>query len=180
MKLKVLAGVLVFLIVLNLATIGTFLYVHFTRAPGPPALLAPEEIQRGPARMGRPWFRRLPSEDRDELFSLLREFHAETRDLRTKLRSLENRIFEIMQNDPVAAAAVDSLLEEAAAVRLDISRVATRKLIEAKTILPPEEQRMFFDSILQARPGPRMTRGLGDGPYFRVRGPGIAPDSLER
>jgi hypothetical protein len=59
-----------------------------------------------------------------------------------------------MQLDPVPTARVDSLLGEISAARLEISRIAARKLIEAKTVLPPEEQRMFFDAILGARPTP--------------------------
>jgi hypothetical protein len=183
MKLRVLVGVLGFLIILNLATIGTFLYVHFTRPPRPSLSLAPDEGFRGrPRAAGRPWLRRLPSEDREELVGLLREFHGETRDLRLKLRSLEDQIFDLMQNDPVSVVTVDSLLGEVAAVRLDISRVATRKLIEAKTILPREEQRMFFDSILQARPAPRGMHGPGpdDEPFSEERAPRGGPDSLQR
>ncbi len=182
MKLKILVGVLGFLIVLNLATTGTFLYVHFTRPSKPPMFLAPGEGSRGAPRAGRPWMHRLPSEDRDELLGLLREFHGETRELRMKLQSLEDRIFDLMQDDPVRTAAVDSLLTEAASVRLEISRVATRKLIEAKSVLPPEEQRMFFDAILQARPGPHMMRGPGpgDGLRFDEHEPRGGPDSLRR
>lgn len=182
MKLKILVGVLVFLIMLNLATIGTFLYVHFTKTPQSSRFLAPGDGPRGAPRGGRPWLHRLPSEDRDELLRLLGEFHSETRNLRTKLQSIEDRIFDFMQDDPVRTAAVDSLLTEAASVRLEISRVATRKLIEAKSVLPPEEQRMFFDAILQARPGPRTMRGPahGQGPLFDERAPVGGPDSVPR
>jgi hypothetical protein len=178
MKLKVLVGALVFLIVVNLATIGTFLYVHFTRRPFPPAAEAPEFPPRD-ASMRRPGLHRLPTEDREALAGLLNEFHSETEDLRTKLRALEGGVFDLMEKDPVPVARVDSLLEEISRVRFEISRIATRKLIEAKGILPPEEERVFFDAILQARPAPRMFQGSrhGERPFGGRRG-SARPDSL--
>jgi hypothetical protein len=179
MKLKVLVGALVFLVVLNLATIGTFLYVHFTGPRMPRMMGAPEHPRRdGPAGR-RPWLNRLPSENREALVGLLGEFHSETQDLRTTLHTLEGDVFDLMQIDPVPVARVDSLLGEASRVRLEISRIATRKLIEAKGVLPPEEQRVFFESILQARPDPRSIHDFRhrDRP-FGGRKRGAPPDSF--
>jgi Spy/CpxP family protein refolding chaperone len=168
MKLKVLVGFLGFLIVLNLATIGTFLYVHFTKPPTPAAFAPPDAAPRGGPMGERPWFRGLPPEQRRELVALLEEFQQETSEERTKLRTLEGDVFRLMQNDSIPAARVDSLLEEISHVRLGISRAAIHKLVKAKTVLTPEEQRMFFDAILQARPAlfrdrvpPRGERAFG-------------------
>jgi len=179
MKLKVLVGVLVFLIVLNFATIGTFLYMHFTRPEMPPMADDPGFPPRDGASMRRPGLHRLPSEDREILVGLLGELHSETEGLRTKMRDLEGGVFDLMQSDPVPEARVDSLLAEISEVRLEISRIATRKLIEAKGVLPPEEERIFFDAILQARPAPHFSQGMRRGDrHFGGRKRGAPPDSF--
>jgi uncharacterized membrane protein len=174
MKLKILVGVLVFLIVLNLATIGTFLYMHFTR-PAPPPGYAPALAPDVPRPARAPRLRHLPPERREELVNLLREFHAETSALRARTTDLETEAFVLMQLDPVPSARVDSLLREISAARLEVSRIAAQKLIEAKAVLPPEEQRLFFDAILEARPvhrhfdGPAAGERLPDGSRRRGR-----------
>jgi len=81
MKLKVLVGVLVFLIVLNFATIGTFLYMHFTRPEMPPMADDPGFPPRDHAQTRKPWLHRLPSEDREVLARLLGGLHKETEGL---------------------------------------------------------------------------------------------------
>jgi len=180
MKLKVLVGLLVFLVVLNLAALGTFMYGHLSRPPRPPMPFMSEESPgRGAPHAERPWLRRLPPRERGELFELLQEFQHETRDLRMRAHVLEGEAFDLMQLDPVPTARVDSLLGEISAARLEISRIAARKLIEAKTVLPPEEQRMFFDAILGARPTP----GAGHEPprgerRFKGRSGRANPDTL--
>lgn len=166
MKLKILVGVLVFLIVVNLATIGTFLYMHFTR-PTPPPGLAPGLAPDVPDPARAPRLRHLPPERREELVGLLREFHDETAALRVRTADLENEAFALMQLDPVPPEQVDSLLREISATRLEVSRIAAQKLVRAKAVLPPEEQRLFFKAILEARPVHRHPAGPGrdDRPF---------------
>ena len=179
MKLKILVGVLVFLIVINLATIGTFLYMHFTRPTPPPGFLSPGDAPEGVRSMRAPRLRHFPREHREELVGLLQEFHSETSVLRNRMIGLESEAFDLIQRDPVPAARVDSLLGEISTARLEISRIAARKLVEAKAVLPPEEQRVFFDAILEARPAHRPPHGPGreDRP-FDGRGHRVRADSL--
>jgi hypothetical protein len=92
---------------------------------------------------------------------------------------LEGEAFALMQLDTVPTARVDSLLGEISATRFEISRIAARKLIEAKTVLPPEEQRMFFDAILGARPTPPGGHGFHRGERrFKGRGARSEADSF--
>ena len=175
MKIKVLVGVLVFLIVLNLATIGTFLYMHFTRPEPPRVADDPGFPPRDGAHAKRPWLHRLPSENREALVGMLDELRAETQDLRDRMRGLEDEAFGLMQRDLVPVERVDSLLAQISQTRLEIGRIAARKLIEAKRILPPEEERFFFEAILEARPTPHFSReprhGMGER-RFDGRGEG--------
>jgi uncharacterized membrane protein len=158
MKLKILVGVLVFLIVLNLATIGTFLYMRFTRPEAPPGLF-PGAAPGAPHDARATRLRHLPPERREELVRLLGEFHAETAALRARTADLENEAFALMQLDPVPSARVDSLLREISSARLEVSRIAVRKIVQAKSVLPLEEQRLFFNAILEARPAHRHPAG---------------------
>ena len=164
MKLKFLVGILVFLVVVNLAAVGTFLYLQFTKPEAPERLRPWTAARPGPARSPR--LHHLPPEHRRELMELLGEFQEETSDLRTRVSRLEGETVELMQLDDVPAARVDSLLREISMARYEISRIAARKLMEAKAVLPADEQRVFFNAILEARPH-RSPQGLPD----RASGP---------
>jgi uncharacterized membrane protein len=151
-KIKLLIGVLVFLIVLNLATIGSFVYLQWSRGRDHVSILvpAPEVSRRG--REGRQLGRgmRLRKDERSELWRLLEEFRGETEALGNRVRELERRSFGLMQREPVPRDSLDNLLEEISAVRLEISRRAADKLIEASVHLTPDQQRHFYAAVLTA------------------------------
>ena len=161
MKVKLLIGVLIALIVLNLATIGSFLYWRW-RAPSSDreswAQRAPRDervVPRPPDRPEPPGPLRLSREERSQLRALLHDFRSETGDLWEKIHEDEIRLFGLMQRDEIPHAEVDSLLEDISRTRLEIRRLAVEKLIESKEYLSPQQQQRFFDSILQTRPGGR-------------------------
>lgn len=159
MKIKLLIGILVALIVLNLATIGSFVYMRW-RAPNHDteawAPRADPDHRRGPRvhRVERGF--RPSGEERKHLMDLLSEFRTQTDGLRQKIFEDENRVFDLMQKEDVARVEVDSLLEEISNSRLEMQRLAVDKLIESKAHLSPMQQQHFFDSILQTRPGGRI------------------------
>lgn len=165
MKVKLLIGVLVALIVLNLATIGSFFYWRW-KAPSRDwdswAPRASRVTRVGPSSRNRPYppapFR-LSGEERKQLMALLSEFRTETVELREKIHEDENRVFGLMQREEIPRAEVDSLLEEISRARLEMGRLAVDKLIESKAHLSPHQQQRFFDSILQSRPGGQMGKG---------------------
>jgi hypothetical protein len=165
-KVKVLIGVLVALIVLNLATIGSFMYWRW-RSPRSEVTVWPVHSPEGRRGLGaraerrreNPAFR--PSrEERQQLMALLEEFRSETGELRKKIYEDENRVLSLMQSDNVRRDEVDSLLVEISRSRLEMGRLAVGKLIESKAYLSPQQQHRFFDSIILSRPGAGMGRGL--------------------
>jgi hypothetical protein len=95
---------------------------------------------------------------------LLSEFHFDTAELRFRIHELESETFDLMHRDPVPTAQVDSLLAEISSVQLSISKIATKKMIEAKAFLSPEQQEMFFKALLGPRPD------KPGGPMFHERG----------
>jgi hypothetical protein len=182
MRLKVLVGILVFLIIVNLATIGTFLWVHFSRD-------VPEKVYRfGPRRGMRSFPEKAPgvggpmrfrTGEREKLRTLFSEFRNETQDLRDRVGALERETFELMHEDPVPVGQVDSLLKEISLVEYEISKRAAAKLIEAKKVLPPDQQSHFFNAIHRSH---MMMRG-GPGQHGPRRGQrhqreSFQPDSM--
>jgi Spy/CpxP family protein refolding chaperone len=148
MKLRIWVVVLSFLTVMNLAAVAAFLLARSDtrddrgfRGPG----LRPQFMERGPHG--------LESEGREQFMTLIHDFRTETRDLRDRAVELEQEIMEQMQRERVDRAAVDSLLREVSAVRLEISERATDKMIDAKEFLTPRQQKMFYRAILDGRPG---------------------------
>jgi uncharacterized membrane protein len=174
-KVKLLIGILVALIVLNLATMGSFVYWRWkaptpdweSRAPRPDrdSRVAPPDVPAPPAP--EPPLR-LSREERAQLRSLLSAFRSETVELRRRIHEDETRVFGLMQLDSIPRAEVDSLLDEISRARLEIGRLAVDKLIESKAYLSPHQQQRFFNSILQTRPGVRMGEG-----WHERRGRGI-------
>jgi uncharacterized membrane protein len=162
-KIKLLIGILVALIVLNLATIGSFVYMRWRAPERDLAALAPRadrdfarprDDRRGSHRPFHP-----SGDERRQLIGLLREFQSETVGIRQKIFEDEKEVFDLMQMDTVPRSTVDSLLEEISESRLEMRRMAVDKLIESKAHLSPMQQQRFFDSILQTRPGGRGGRG---------------------
>jgi hypothetical protein len=171
-KVKLLIGALIFLIVLNLATIGSFVYTQWKRgrehaawAPTPPDLQRSGRSTGDTVRSRR--HAGFGHEERAELWRLLSEFMEETAELRSKTTDLEEQVFDRMRRDPVPRAELDSLLAEIASVRLEITRRATDKLIEARAHISPEQLEHFYERILGSR-----SDGRRMGYRHRFGGPG--------
>jgi uncharacterized membrane protein len=184
MKLKVLIGILVFLIVLNLATIGTFLYVHFSQQTAEPTGRFGHRADMRAAPGMRPGIGervRFQHGEREELRAFLHQFREETRELRDRVSDLEREVFELMQTDPVPKQRVDSLLKEISLSQYEISKSAAAKMIEAKKILSPEQQTRFFEAIHRSHTmmrGESRRPGLERGQRHRRRPD--PPDSTGR
>lgn len=178
MKTKVLVGALLFLIVLNLATLGTWLYVRFMAPPDMP----PTPVGGPPELM-----RMLDDSARLRLQSVMISFRNDVMPLQRQARSVEDSIAAFLQLDPVPVDAVRRLLRRAADLRTAISERAVERLVATKKFLTPEQQRMFFRAVLDAQPrGPRAGEGPGRGPGMGM-GPGMhqgppfgRPDPMER
>jgi hypothetical protein len=149
-KLKLLVGTLLFLIVLNLATIGSFLYSQWrqgSRYEAPP-VAHPGDRRGERARHTH----RIAPENREELRRLLGQLHEETADLREQINELETEAVGLLERDPVPRDSLDRIVEQIAGLRLEVNRRALDKLIESKVHLDPQQQRIFFRMVLGSRP----------------------------
>ncbi len=146
MKLKILIGVLVFLILVNLATIGSFFYFQMHRPDHPP----------GGVFDGRPPhdMMRLGAEKRAQLRELLENFHQITRADQQQLHQSTDELFELLQSDSASTEEIDNALQSIETLRSKINHKMIETLLQAKTFLSPKEQKRFFNSMMRARPGP--------------------------
>jgi len=158
MKVKILVGILVFLIVVNLATLGSFLYMQWRNPPQP-------EFQR--MGQGPRVELNLDKSQRQQLRALLREFRTETEPLNDQIHQVEDEIFALLQEDAVDPGQVEDKLKEIAALRLEINKRIIEKFHETREFLSPVQQQHFYRSLMQARPGP-----MGPGPRFQRGRPG--------
>jgi Spy/CpxP family protein refolding chaperone len=151
MKTKVLVGILLFLIVVNLSTIGVFV-VHMLRGPKEAELMSPEGGR--PAGMMAPEtpMMRLQPEVRERMHKLMMTFREDTRDLQQKIFVLEDTTVALLKNDPPPMGHITDNLKQISDLRLLINQKAIHNLLQAKSFLPPEQQDMFFRAIMQARP----------------------------
>lgn len=172
MKVKLLVGALVFLIIVNLTALGSYLYVQMNRPePSQFGIAGDESMPRNrlPNRPGA----RLDREQLTQLRNLLENYQRETKELTMEIDQLEMATFTLLQQIPVPEDQLMENLEKISALKLDISKAAVRKMTEAKNFLEPDQQIRFFNMIMKAGPG--MNR-----PRMRHRYPGnlVKPDSL--
>jgi hypothetical protein len=170
MKLKLLVGILVILIAVNLATIGSYLYRmnkhgdHFRHKAPLPWLSHPERPGGMPSdRPGHALRGKLNRAERERLMQLLSELRMETEDLRILIHDMESEVMMALRQDTIPRDRVDSLLHEISTVHLQISQKATNKMIEAKSHLSTEQQELFYDAMLRARaygPGNAGMKGM--------------------
>jgi Spy/CpxP family protein refolding chaperone len=151
MKTKVLVGILLFLIIINLSTIGVFVF-HMLQGPKEAEPMTPEGGR--PIGMMAPEspMMRLQPEVRERMHKLMTSFREETRELQQKIFVLEDTTVALLKNDPPPMGRITDNLKQISDLRLLINQKAIHNLLQAKSFLPPEQQDMFFRAIMQARP----------------------------
>ncbi|MCX6142657.1 MAG: periplasmic heavy metal sensor, partial [Ignavibacteriales bacterium] len=95
---------------------------------------------------------RLQPEVRERMHKLMTNFREETRDLQQKIFVLEDTTVALLKNDPPPMGRITDNLKQISDLRLLINQKAIHNLLQAKSFLPPEQQDVFFRSIMQARP----------------------------
>jgi Spy/CpxP family protein refolding chaperone len=151
MKIKLLVGALVFLIVVNLVTIGSFFYFQWQKPPRDDRPFGPP-----PAMMD------LRPEQHQQLREKMQQFMTKTRPQKEKISQLTEEILQLLQSDPVDKDAINSKMQEISQLRLELSYKAIDQFIEMKTFLSPEQQKHFFRQLMETRPMPGRGPGMED------------------
>lgn len=154
MKTKVLVGVLVFLIVVNLVTLGTYLFITLTKPPEPRFPMGPRGMMMGEGRRGMGMGpMSFDDEQRHELMSHMMELHEEVQPLRDSVMELEREALELLKQETIPLDEVDRTLARIAELKLRMSQAATRKVVDAKSSLTPEQQEFFISMIIRSQSG---------------------------
>lgn len=152
MKVKLLVGALLFLIAVNLATIGSYVYLRFSGTHTRPYFnreyMNRHPFGRGP---GPGPALQLNRQQRQQLFNLLKDFRQETEPQRRQIDSLERKTFQLMQQQPVQMDSINSNLKQISDIRYMISQQIIKKLMAAKSYLNPRQQHQFYNAIMRAR-----------------------------
>jgi uncharacterized membrane protein len=160
-KLKILIGVLVFLIVVNLATIGSYIYFRVQHEQA-------EFVGEFPGRFSRPPDLDLDQKQRQQLLDLRMSFQKDTREISEEIRKTRGEIYQILKQDSVPMATVEEKLRKTANLRMQIEKIAIKKLVEARHYLSPQQMDHLYRFLLMEPPQHM-------GPDFRRR-PGFLRD----
>jgi len=147
MKIKVLSGILIFSLALNLAVLGTFIYRQVD---------GPNRFERFGERPFRHPFKgemELTDEQRDELFNIFSKFRESNREAMKNIHKLEFELDEKMRAENVQIEDVDSLLNSIGALKLAQSKTALQNFLQAKKFLSVQQQEHFLRMLIQNRPG---------------------------
>ncbi len=178
MKIKLLVGGLIFLIIINLVTIGTFLYLQFNKSGQKFKYRAQDSLMIPPFLHPDSRGERLNKEQREKLFGMFENFRNETKEVNEEIEMIQNEIQELLMSETINEEELNQKMQKVSELRLKISRVAVKNIIEAKSFLTPEQVEHFVRAIMQFHPP--HDRGMPPDFKGRHRNPLKRRDNMER
>jgi len=155
MKIKILVGLLIVLIVLNLATIGSYVYFRWVQPPAPEFPFPPPHMKFPPPRALQ-----LRPDQRMKLNHLRGEFMKNTQPNRQEIARLRQDIIGLLLQEEVDTTAIYHKLEEISALQKKIEKQAIDLILKTREFLTPW-QLSFIYTILDVyfdTPGKRRLR----------------------
>ena len=147
-KLKILVGILVFLILVNLATIGSFFYFQAKKP----------DFKDGKSR----YFSELPMEKKQLIKDSFFQFKESSKELIDAIRQNERKLYELLIADEVDTTAIYNTLNEINRLNEQKAKKGIERLLLLKKELTPEEQRIVFRIILREKGQFRKSAGGKD------------------
>ncbi|MEJ2193892.1 MAG: periplasmic heavy metal sensor [Ignavibacteriaceae bacterium] len=178
MKIKLLVGGLVFLIIINLVTIGTFLYLQFNKSEQRFKYRPQDSLMIPPFLHPDGRGKNLNKEQREKLFGMFEKFRKETKDVNEEINVLQEEIRDQLMSETFDEAELNQKMQRVADLRLDISRRAVKNIIEAKSFLTPRQIEHFVRAIMQFHPP--HNRGIPPDFKGRHRDPMKRRDNMKR
>ena len=170
MNLKGLFGILVFIVIVNIVAVDTYLYYNHQKISG----TISESVRPAPGTdNGENPFPKLNNSQRNEMRNILEEFKKSTGELNGKIRNHDNEIYRLMEADSINRDSIDMHLKEISSLRMEISKIAIARLIETKKILSRDQQEQLFAAILRSRP--TMPQRLDSGEAVQDKTPRPMP-----
>lgn len=161
MKGKVIGGILIFSLILNVAVIGTYLLKRFDK---------PDSFFASGKWGGKGHFLKdmdIDKREQEKIIELFREFRASSVETHKQIHDLEDELYTIIKKDSTDWHKADQIMDEIGEKRLNLSKYALRHFLKLKTFLTPEQQENFYNKIMKNRPDSRFRKGRNK--YFRER-----------
>ncbi len=138
MKIKILVGILVFLIVLNLVVLGHYIYYQILE---PSRALTPSRSEM----MKMPKHRlHLDKEQRIQMLKLRQRFRGEIEPLRLQIVRLRGEIAEQLTNNRVDWEKIDRNLQEIGRLQAEIEKKAIVMLLETRQFLKADQIKIIY------------------------------------
>jgi Spy/CpxP family protein refolding chaperone len=151
MKLKILIGVLVTLIIVNIAAVDTYLYYNLANRPGDnPDNMSPGVPASG-GEQGDDPLAKLNDTQRKEIRTLMQEFKRSTGELYGRIKVLDDDILTLIQQEPSQKEKIEQDLKEISTLRMEISKIAVEKIMQTKSYLSKEQQEKLFSAIFRTK-----------------------------
>jgi Spy/CpxP family protein refolding chaperone len=164
MNVRVLTGVLVFIMIVNIAAVDAYVYYHMMGASAEP----PQDVLPGPRSLGREQggdpLAGLDEQQRNRLREIMEEFRKSTGELNGRIRTLDDEIFKLIQTDSIQSERIARNLEDISTARLEINRIAIDKILKTKSFLSREQQTRLFNAIFRMKPGGPPPQGSVEAP----------------
>lgn len=154
MKVKVISGVLIFSLALNLAVIGTFVYKRFL-GPGPRFHMM-DRMDRMQSLMDMD----IEEPTKEKIIGLFREFRETNGETLEQIRDLEDELFLSLKGDDANLDKAYGMMEQIGKKRLALGKNVLEQFLKAKSFLSAREQDHFFRMLMKNRPNPRFRRPL--------------------
>ena len=142
MKTKFLVIAIVALVLVNVAALGSFWYMHWNEHTGKAS---------APAVSTDTWSKDLSASERERLGRTVSSFRREVQSLIDQTRAYESDLLASMAKDPAPRAHIDSLLESISKNRLEIARRATDKMLAMGDSIPDAERRNMMRALRRLR-----------------------------
>ena len=152
MKVKFLVIALVAIVIINIAALGSFWYMHWhAHDRGGSARELPSDT----------WSKDLSAAERERLGRAVTSFRRDVQPLIDQTRAFESDLLASMAKEPVARAHVDSLLVSISKNRLEIARRATDRMIAMGDSIPDAERRNMMRALRRLRTDSERERERG-------------------
>jgi hypothetical protein len=154
MKIKVISGVLIFSLALNLAVIGTFLYRR--------VLMTDHDFPPKDRIGGRTKFLKdmdLEDEKRTKLIEVFSEFRKTNKETAIQINALEDQLFETLKGESMDVDRAYLIMDQIGEKKLALGKKALDQFIKAKSFLSPEQQDHFYRMLMKGKPNPRFGKG---------------------
>ncbi len=150
MKLKILIGVLIFLILINLATIGSFVYMQMNGSKNNQA--GKRFNGRGMPPPPEELLLKLNKKQKEQLRGMLDKFQVKVQPYKEQIRVLDDETYKLLIQKPVPKDELNANLKKISDIRLKISQLALENMLDVKGILSSEQLELFYNAVIRPMP----------------------------